>query len=186
MDIWLAAQNLIVSSVRECLEDGFDPNTEDERGSTLLVKLCRNTHFAHLPEWFEMIKLLLENGANVNITCRYNITPLMYFTEIEDVNVTDNCINILHLLLKYGANPNLDDDLLNCAYSKYSIIDDTYKNVILINIVLEYVELQQRKQTVAMSKCLLDNINSPLKELDYDTLGKLLNFPRKYYPKVVR
>ena len=107
----------------------------------------------------------------------------MYFTEIEDVNVTDNCINILHLLLKYGANPNLDDDLLNCAYSKYSIIDDTYKNVILINIVLEYVELQQRKQTVAMSKCLLSSIYSPLKELDYDTLGKLLNFPRKYYPK---
>ena len=52
--------------------------------------------------------------------------------------------------------------------------------------VKAYVELQQRKQTVAMSKCLLlSSTNSPLKELDYDTLGKLLKFPRKYYPKVV-
>ena len=71
MDIWLAAQMLIVSRVRECLENGFDPNTQDERGSTLLVQLFRNTHYANLPEYFEIIKLLLENGANVNITCRY-------------------------------------------------------------------------------------------------------------------
>ena len=57
MDIWLAAQKLIVSRVRECLEDGFDPNTEDERGSTLLIKLCRNTHFAHFFEIYKIIKV---------------------------------------------------------------------------------------------------------------------------------
>lgn len=49
-----------------------------------------------------IVKLLLENGADVNSENIYGLTPLYYA-------ISDNNVEIVELLVKSGANINIED-----------------------------------------------------------------------------
>ena len=60
-------------------------------------------HFASKLAAHEMVKVLLENGANTNTLDRQKFTPLHY---ISSAGNTPNDLNTLKELLRYGANVN--------------------------------------------------------------------------------
>ena len=98
----LAAQEGSVLEIKELLEIGVDPNQEYNSITPLMVA-CRNDDL-------EMIKFLVEHGADVNIGNFKNDTPLMYSSNIEivtylveegaDVNAsnTDQVIVLIHFI----------------------------------------------------------------------------------------
>ena len=75
---------------------GFYINETDDDGYTLLHHACENQHN-------EIVKLLLDNGANPNIGDRpFHLTPLHWASEYEDEDM-------IRLLIYNGANPELKD-----------------------------------------------------------------------------
>jgi len=76
------------------LKNGADVNARNDSGETLL-------HIAVQYGHIEMVRLLLEQGANVSATDNYSSHALSYALVSGS-----NHVSIVHLLLRYGANPN--------------------------------------------------------------------------------
>ena len=76
---------------------GWDPNTLDTKGRTLLFKQARlcNT---------ENVKILLANGAKPNIQSQND-----FLTTALMQAVYNDCEAVTQLLLKYGANPDIQN-----------------------------------------------------------------------------
>ena len=65
------------------LLNGFDINMTDNEGNTLLHHACERQHN-------EIVKLLLDNGANPNIREKsFQLTPLHWATEYGDKNMIE-------------------------------------------------------------------------------------------------
>ena len=119
-------------TVKNAIKSGFKVNTRDSENNTAL-------HVAVEHGNLEIVKLLLESGANVNIKNKYKLTPIWMFDDEEegkaleifrlliakgaDVNLPnedketllmraceDDNLEVVKLLLKAGANPNLKFD----------------------------------------------------------------------------
>jgi ankyrin repeat protein len=148
------------------LDDGFDVNAKNDSNKTILMTSASNNRF------HKSTKILLEYGADVNATNykgnnalhgalaveKYNHQNIKYLLEYGiDVNhinkngysplyyslIFDNNIEVVKLLIKYGAK--IDDKSLNTAllYKKYEIakllINDTTKqNVIYLYEKISY------------------------------------------------
>ena len=77
------------------LKYGANINSQDYEGNTALMEAIYRKYEA-------IVKLLLENGvkrADVNLADNSNVTPLMIASQQGN-------INLVKLLLKYGANKN--------------------------------------------------------------------------------
>ncbi len=70
---------------------------------TPLKRLLYNDHFTE-KEVYDLITLLLDNGANPNIKSAGGTTPLMVLT------LMDGFANIMELLLDHGANPFIKEN----------------------------------------------------------------------------
>ena len=98
MDIFDAVRKNDIIRVRELLDSGVNPNTKNLMGFTSLM-------YASLDGHTDIVKLLLERGADPNIKHRfYGHTALMKATE-------NSHIDIIRILLEKGANPNIRNEL---------------------------------------------------------------------------
>jgi len=97
--IWTAAIDGDLDRVNKLLEKGVDKR--DSWGFTALHYAVRHDHV-------HVCKLLLENGANPNL--RTNCLKTTALHRAVDVNVLNRCDELVDLLLKYGADPNLVDE----------------------------------------------------------------------------
>ena len=81
----------------ECLNisNNYDINTCDRNGNTLLILACMNGDF-------NIVKLLLDNGANPNCANLNKNTPLHYAISHHEYDIAD-------LLIKNGANDDLEN-----------------------------------------------------------------------------
>lgn len=66
-------------------------------------------HIACQNRYFEVVKLLLENGANVNAVNVYLQEPIHILCDLIQKDTPEMFANILRLLLDYGANLNALD-----------------------------------------------------------------------------
>ena len=82
--------------IKAVLAKGFDPNTTDRYGGTLLHYLAE---IKSTPETIEIARLLLEAGANPNVANNRAWTPLHKTASNKNIEMTI-------LLLEAGANPN--------------------------------------------------------------------------------
>lgn len=106
----------------EKIRDVKNPNFQDDKGISYLHRACQ-THY------IEAIKILLELGANPNITDKRGFSPVL--EAIGSINENNN--EILELLLKYGLDldrtegdmtlkeqiESFDDDEMNKIVKKY-------------------------------------------------------------------
>lgn len=106
----------------EKIRDVKNPNFQDDKGISYLHRACQ-THY------IEAIKILLELGANPNITDKRGFSPVL--EAIGSINENNN--EILELLLKHGLDLNrtegdmtlkeqiesFDDDEMNKIIKKY-------------------------------------------------------------------
>jgi len=143
---------------------------------------------AALKNQIEMVRLLLDNGADPNTIDRYN-TPLMYAIDNEN-------LPMMILLLDYGADPhyvNKDD------YDKFNMLQLAKRQ--RFRSGLEYLEtyiseknkMQNREQRLATSmalnprlgqESLLDTIDDP--NLFDKITGYLPEYNTRYAPDVGR
>lgn len=75
---------------------GIDVNEQDEECGTPLIYACQNNAL-------EIVKMLLDNGANPNIGNQKNITPLHFSAAL-------GAVPIVNLLVKAGADVNCTDN----------------------------------------------------------------------------
>lgn len=106
----------------EKIRDVKNPNFQDDKGISYLHIACQ-THY------IEAIKILLELGANPNITDKRGFSPVL--EAIGRINENNN--EILELLLKHGLDldrtegdmtlkeqiESFDDDEMNKIIKKY-------------------------------------------------------------------
>ena len=83
-----------INRVRELLDSGVDPNTRDINGDTILL-------FASSRDRIEIVKLLLQSGAEPNLVNTYSGSTPLHLA--SSYGYTD----IVRLLLEAGANPNI-------------------------------------------------------------------------------
>jgi len=114
-----------IKGLKKNLNEGFDIDTLGEYASSPLHYACREGHI-------EMVKILVENGANVNIQNHYStIYPI--FDAITSVSNKKNSFSILQLLIKHGANIEKTDSFGNTLL--YHAIEE--ENIILIKLLLQ-------------------------------------------------
>ena len=84
-----------------------DPNikSDDLNRCTALHMLCRKSFMSDRN--IEIMKLLLDNGANIHALDVYGREPLHWIGGISDPNFRTK---VLNLLMKYGANLNAVDN----------------------------------------------------------------------------
>lgn len=85
-----------ITMIKWALENGANLNHQDKNGFSAL-------HFAVQEQHIEIINCLLSNKINIDLQDRYGNTAL-WRAVMNDVS-----IEIISLLLKNGANPNLQN-----------------------------------------------------------------------------
>lgn len=88
-------------NLKELIGTGFDINTKDEDGMSLLHRVVYAFRYNDELEK-EVIKHLIKNGANPNVRDSDGATPLF-----RAMQPTDEHYEVVKLLLKYGADPNI-------------------------------------------------------------------------------
>ena len=106
--------------VRELINRGEDPNTEDEHWKTLLWFASKNGQL-------ETARVLLEHGADVNRSDEYERTPL----HLASQNGHDH---VVRLLLDHSAYPNEYDTSGDTSLHRASL----HGGVMVVMILLEY------------------------------------------------
>ncbi|AZB41565.1 hypothetical protein CEF21_04210 [Bacillus sp. FJAT-42376] len=92
-----------VEEVNRLLEEGADPNEQNDNGESPLDQAIFN-------EDAEMVSLLIENGADPNKKDDYGWIPLMTAVDYELMDISE-------LLLEAGADPNHEDEEGQSAFS---------------------------------------------------------------------
>ena len=84
----------------------IDLNHQDRYGHTALHYLCAK------PKCIELVEMILKAGANPNIKNENNMTPIYSMTANTNGNYKDTGVKyeMMELLLKYGADINIDRD----------------------------------------------------------------------------
>lgn len=105
---------------RLLIENRADVNIHDRFGRTPIIYICRE----NMPTYYDLVKLLLDNGANVNDIQKYNnnnkssnqndnntLLILECSKKGSDIN-----IDVINLLLERGADINAKNKLGKTAY----------------------------------------------------------------------
>jgi ankyrin repeat protein len=96
-----AVKNNDADRIKLLMYANVDPNEKNDEGFTPLVLAAEKV----LPE---VIRLMLQHGAKVNMPSKYNVTPLI-------AAAAANRLAVVKLLLEYGADPNMKDDFAMTA-----------------------------------------------------------------------
>ncbi|CAB0042729.1 unnamed protein product [Trichogramma brassicae] len=92
----------------ECLLTlGVDPNLKSREGLATLHVVCQKDYDSKAPSSrSEIIELLVNNGANIDITNNKGCTPLLITCRGDEADKKQ----VLEVLLRNGADPNLAND----------------------------------------------------------------------------
>ena len=94
----------ILDLVLLLLEHGAEVNTQDQDGKTALLLVMER-------EWLSTAQILLELGADANAVDSINGKTLLHVLSENEIKPEDDIIELVLLLLKYGAEVNsLDKD----------------------------------------------------------------------------
>lgn len=140
-----------LKSVKESKLIKYIINKKNTKGWTPLMLACRHgTTYSNI----KTIKLLLDNGANVNAQSLRGYTTLLIASTYSN---DDSSNEIVKLLLSYGADPNLydingDNPLaIACLYSNKSSSIDTVQ--LLIDAKSDINNANVHSKTALMVAC---------------------------------
>jgi len=111
-DDWFnAIETKDIIQIKQMIDDDFDVNTKDENNDTALHILCYNDEEDN-DSFLEndnitIIKLLLENGANVNLIGSDDFSVLGLISSVDNPLTTQ----VIQLLLDFGANINIQREM---------------------------------------------------------------------------
>nr|CAG8662855.1 2156_t:CDS:2 [Entrophospora candida] len=103
-------------------------------------------HYSALKGNFEICKILLDHGANVNV-----ITPQLLSTPLHRASV-NNHVKVVNLLLSYGAKPELQDSDGQTALHK--ACENNSKDVIeILKNFNQLLFIQDKKKQTPIDCC---------------------------------
>lgn len=103
-DVFRAVENGDCATLQQALAAGFNPNTRNEQGLTLLHRAC----YWYGETGFTMVQLLLQAGADVHARDAQGKTPLATYVEATAYTEEDeDIIPVADILLRYGAEVNV-------------------------------------------------------------------------------
>ena len=167
-----AAEEGDIQYIRNLLDHGADINTRDKKGYTALI-------IATQYKYIVIIRLLLDRGADPNISSVYGDTSLIYAS-------FGGRTDIVRLLLRYGADPNIQNRYGETALDK--AVQFEYDDI--AELIQDHIDLQKTLQRTQQNLAFASSLNprlgddSVLRYLDYDTITKLMSYPRKYDPSI--
>ena len=159
--------NVEVKHVKELLANSdTDVNLEDSDKRTSL-------YLAAVRGRTDVVKVLLEHGANPNLADKYRRTPLHAAAREGDVNMVRE-------LLKHGANPKKKDEDNKTAYdtAKYYDYEDEPNATIVTFENFEKEEKEQQKDVVNLQEVNKEAINKSEKAYEQ---GKYLDSTTKVF-----
>jgi serine/threonine-protein phosphatase 6 regulatory ankyrin repeat subunit B len=164
-----AAKNNNVEKVLKFINNGIDVNvTDDKNGWSAL-------HYASAEGHDKVVKILLENGADVDIKNFKGQTPLHIAAQRGNVN-------IVKILLSYGADPEAKDN-----YSKrpidYSLDNNRKSLVILLTEELPEDEKIKESLFIAVKNCDLKKTKELLRKIDINIRDNNFRTPLFYAVK---
>lgn len=186
-----------IKTVKMLLEkfQDFDINVKDSKGDTILHHLARTSQIVgRAPDGWqskesidEILKLLLEKGADPNIQNNEGYSPL-------HIAATHNFPDRVALLLGRGADPSLDSTLGFLSYIPSIFIRKTPLDLAYGNIS-DYGELPQARAVIEKFNFLKNTEetrgqNKATKHLNYllknSSLENLLVSLKKPYPELLK
>ena len=120
-----ACINNDIKLVKLLLKYKADPNIKNKNNGTSLMIACRKGNI-------KIIKLLLKTYKNINDQDNSLFTPLYY--TITNISVAVINVDIIKLLLKLGADPNICNNDGQTPLIKASL----YKNIKMQKLLLKY------------------------------------------------
>ncbi len=170
------------------LEKGADPNIKNSADCTALVLSCSSYNKGIARELIKhgadvdimgrdgtalmeavrkgdlgMMELLLENNADINITCSNNISPLY-------LAVSDGSFERMLLLLKYNPDPNIINNLSWLSAAGLAEVSN-YEDIKAI--MLEYVDKfksQKIKEAFEREKLIINKAKNIVKSAKIPTI----------------
>lgn len=125
---------ITIKIIKLLLKYNINVNHVDNDGAHILIDLCRNYSRYSL----KVVKLLLEHGADVNVTFgNKKWTPLFFANEnlfSSSEKDPERCTKLIDLLIHYGANVN--------AVGKYGnniLMEDTTRNLECPNSITKHL-----------------------------------------------
>ena len=163
-----AAEEGDIQYVRNLLDLGADINMRDKKGYTALI-------IATQYKYIVIIRLLLDRGADPNISSVYGDTPLIYAS-------FGGRTDIVRLLLRYGADPNIQNRYGETALDK--AVQFEYDDI--AELIHDHIKLQRVQQNLTFASSLNPRLgyDTPLNDLDHDTMKKVLEYDRRYDPEI--
>ena len=119
----------------------------------------------------EIVNMLLDSGADPNIKSDENGN-----TALIDAS-TNGFFEIVQMLLDSGADPNIKNNngITSYRYALHRGHTD------IARLIREHIDLQRIQQNLAFASSMIQQSNdTPLRYLDYDTLGKIMRRSRPY------
>ena len=106
--LMLAITSCHLSAVIFLTEHGADVDIQNRDGKTALHFAVQRYHSSHHSEWCEVLRCLVENGADINARENNDNTPLMIASFCGHVNVVT-------FLIQHGAELDVQNDRGNTA-----------------------------------------------------------------------
>lgn len=156
-DIWYAATDDDLSTIKDLLDSGTDIDVQDHDGET---PLSSAVSFGHL----KSVKFLLSKGANPNIPNKSGDTPILSVGFISD-SIEDD-LEIIRLLAKSGADMNFQDSSGDTAlhiamlYGKLKFV-----KVLLDNGAKTDIK-NKNNETPILNICMIDQEDIAIKIFD--------------------
>ena len=198
----IASQEGHIEIVKLLLKYGANTNYQTDRGTTATIVATVNNDY-------DIVKLLLENGANPNNQPNEGYNPLQ-IASIKGYNniirllldngidpnkdyirgtplslaIMEGNIETVKLLLEKGADPTLIDDFMTDFMTPYELaLEEGYTEI--ARLIQEYMDLQRARQNLAFASSMIPQSNdTPLRHLDYHTLGEIMSRSRPYDPSI--
>ena len=134
------SENGNINRVIEILNSGVDIDYGGgDYNQTALISSARDGQY-------EIVKLLLERGANPDIKDTLGNTALMYSVYF----VEDSDLSIVELLLESGADPNIRDNDGETAYD--IALKSNSRNIEIINILKYYMNIHHIHHIQALQR----------------------------------
>jgi ankyrin repeat protein len=184
-----------IDKMMESALNGY-PNIQNIGGNTALM-------YATGDGLTDIVKLLLDRGADPNIVDQYGQTALVYATRncrrdivvvLLDNGIDPNIVeiygrtalmvaiisgstDIVGLLLDKGTDPNIVD-----IYGQTALISASlYGHTDIVKLIKDHIDLQKALQNLALAKSMNSpECDSPLQYLDYDIMKEIMICKRAY------
>lgn len=171
--------------VQRAINAGADVNKISiVNGMTPIFELCDRIQLNKIDKnliqgYLNMMKLLLENGADPNIALRGSpsMTPLIFL--IMYIESFDNSmVGAVKLLLEYGADPNIGSQY-NMTLLRYAIVRG---NLLCVKLLLEYgADSKNAVNWILSTRDITDEHRKKLLDLVRDTKPSInVNNPNTY------